>query len=133
MATIRHELSGDIRVIAIDAVHLVDGAMIEQCYREIIELLDKTEESQALLHFGRVAFMSSSALGMLVRINKKCKEYSIALKLCGISPDIRQVFKITGMDKIFDIHDEASQAVEAFRKSGLGLSRKRRPSSYDIS
>jgi anti-anti-sigma factor len=132
MALIKHEVKGDVRVIAIDAVRFVDEAAIEQCKREIIELLDKTEESNVLLHFGRVTFMSSAALGMLIRVHKKCKEYDIALKLCNISPDIRQVFKITSMDKIFDIHDDASQAIESFRKSGQSLLRKKGPSSYEV-
>ena len=76
MAVIKHEAKGDVRVIAID-VRFVDEAAIEQCKREIMELLDKTEESNVLLHFGRVTFMSSAALGMLIRVNKKCKEYNI--------------------------------------------------------
>ena len=91
---------------------------------EILELLDKTEESNVLLHFGRVTFMSSAALGMLIGVNKKCKEYKIALKLCDISPDIRQVFTITGMEKIFDIHEDAAQAMESIKKSGQSFFRK---------
>jgi anti-anti-sigma factor len=132
MALIKHEIKGDVRVVAIDAVRFVDEGAIEQCKREIIELLDKTEEANVLLHFGRVTFMSSAALGMLIRVHKKCKEYDIALKLCNISPDIRQVFKITSMDKIFDIHDDAAGAMEAFRKSGRTQPRKHGQTSYEV-
>jgi anti-anti-sigma factor len=132
MATIRDELMGEVRVIIIDVVRLLDGAVIEQCYREIIALLDKTEESNVLLHFGRVTFMSSAALGILVRINKKCKEYQIALKLCCIAPEIVQVFKITGLNKVFEIHADTASAMEAFQKSGQLYFRKRRPKSYEV-
>ena len=99
MALIKHEVKGDVRVVAIDVVRLVDEAMIDQCKQEILEVLDTTEESNLLVHFGRVTFMSSAALGMLIRVNKKCKEYDVVLKLCNISPDIRQVFKITAWTK----------------------------------
>ena len=95
MTSIRHEPKGEIRVIIIDEARLLEGAAIDQCYREIEEVLGKTEESYALLHFGRVTFMSSAALGMLIRVSKKCKEYKIMLKLCSISPEIRQVFKLS--------------------------------------
>src|SRR5271165_3382695 len=118
MILIKSEVKDEIRIIFIDAPRLVDGPGIDQCSREIIELLDKTEEKHVLVHFGRLAFMSSSALGMLVRVNKKCKEYKISLKLCNISPDIYQVFKITGLDKIFSIHADASDAMAAFKKGG---------------
>ena len=132
MALIKHEAKGDVRVIVIDVVRLVDEGVIEQCKREIIELLNTTEEGNVLLHFGRVTFMSSAALGMLIRVSKKCKEYEAALKLCNISPDIRQVFKITSMDKILDIHEDAAGAMESFRKSGRSLFRKNRPPSYEV-
>ena len=76
--------------------------------------------------------MSSAALGMLIRVNKKCKEYKVSLKLCGISSDIREVFKITGMDKIFEIHADLSEALAAF-KGGGGMSfRKAKPTSYEV-
>jgi anti-anti-sigma factor len=132
MALIRHELMGEVRLIVIDEQRLLDGGAIEQCYREIIAVLDKTDESNVLLHFGRVAFMSSAALGILVRINKKCKEYQISLKLCGIAPEIGQVFKITGLDKIFEIYADPAQAMEAFQKAGQLYFRKRRPKSYEV-
>jgi anti-anti-sigma factor len=132
MTLVKSELKGEIRVIVIDVQRLVDQAVIDQCYREIIELLDKTEEKHALLHFGRVAFMSSAALGMLVRVSKKCKEYSVTLKLCNISPDIFQVFKITGLDKVFSVYPDASNALEAFKTSGDLLFRNKRETRHDL-
>jgi anti-sigma B factor antagonist len=117
MALVKAELMSGIRVILFDTERLLDGVEIDQCYREIVEILDKTKENYVLLHFGRVKFMSSAALGMLIRVLKKCKEFKIKLKLCNISPEEYEVFQITGMNKIFDIHDDASQAMEAFKKS----------------
>lgn len=132
MALVKSEVKNEIRIIFIDVPRLVDGAAIEQCSREIVELLDKTEEKHVLLHFGRVAFMSSAALGMLVRLHKKCKEYEISLKLCNITPDICQVFKITGLDKVFSIHADASDAIEAFKASGQSFFRTQRETRHDL-
>jgi anti-sigma B factor antagonist len=132
VAIIKQVVKGEVRVISIDEVRLVDEVALAQCYREIVDVLDKTEESCAVLHFGRVTFMSSSALGMLTRVNKKCKEYKIALKLCSFAPDIRQVFKITGLEKLFDIHEDVNQAMGAFKKSGLLSFKKKAPESYEV-
>ena len=132
MAMVKHEVKGEIRVIVIDEARLVDAAMIEQCFREIVAVLDKSEERHVLLHFGRLTFMSSMALGMLIRVNKKCKEYKIALKMCNITPDIRQVFKLTSMDKLFEIHDDAADAMAAFKASGQMFFRDKRPTSYEV-
>ncbi len=132
MALIKSELKGEIRVISIDAVQFVDAAAIDQCYREIVELLNKTEEKHVLLHFGRVAFMSSSALGMLVRLNKKCKEFGISLKLCSIAPEIREVFRITNLDRVFEIHADADDALQATKAGGGLFFRTRRETRHDL-
>jgi anti-anti-sigma factor len=132
MASIRTEIKGEIRIIFIDVPRFVDGAVIEQCYREMLELLNKTEERHVLLHFGRVVFMSSMALGMLVRLHKKCKEYEISMKLCNISSDIAQVFKITGLDRVFSIYPDASDAMEAFKSSGELFHRASRETRHEL-
>jgi len=132
MTIIKSEVKDEIRIVVFDVQRLVDGPGIDQCSREIIDLLDKTEEKHVLLHFGKLAFMSSAALGMLVRVNKKCIEYKISLKLCNISRDIYQVFKITGLDKIFSIHADASDAMEAFKKGGQMFFRRQRETQHEI-
>ncbi len=133
MAVIKQQLKGEVRLLAIDAVRLVDVETIDQCYREIAAILDKSEESHVLLDFGRVGFMSSMALGMLIRVNKRCKEYKVSLKLCGIAAEIQQVFKITGMDKIFDIRADADSAIAAMKETGGMFFRKKKPASYEVS
>jgi anti-anti-sigma factor len=132
MALIKHEVTGEVRLILIDEPRLLEAPAIEQCFREISEVLAKTEECNVLLHFGKVTFMSSSALGMLIRLNKKCKEFKVNLKLCNIAPEIRQVFKITGLDKVFDICADPVQALEGFKKSGQLYYRKKAPTSYEV-
>jgi len=132
MAKIQHTAKGEIRVIAFDETRLVDEAALDQCFREIVAVLGKTEESHAVLHFGRVTFMSSSALGMLLRVSKKCKEFKIDLKLCNIAPDIREVFKITGLEKVFDIHEDVDQAIRAVQKRGRLFFRKKAPDRYSV-
>ncbi len=132
MQAIRQELMGEILVIFIDTERLLDGPAIDVCLREIVGVLEKSEGNYVLLHFGRVTFMSSAALGMLIRVNKKCAEFKIMLKLCNIAPDIRQVFKITGLDKVLEIYADASQAMEAFKKSGKLSFRTPRATSYEV-
>ena len=115
MALIKEELMSGVRVILFDTEKLLDGVEIDQCYREIVAVLDRTQEHKVLLHFGRVKFMSSAALGMLIRVLKKCKEFKVMLKLCNISPEEYEVFQITGMNKLFDIHNDAAGAMAAFK------------------
>ncbi len=133
MPIIKQEVKGEVRLLSIDATRLVDTEAIDQCYREVAAALDQSEEGCVLLDFSRVGFMSSMALGMLVRVNKRCKEYKVSLKLCGIVPEIMQVFKITGMNKIFDIHANAEAAIASLKGTGGMFFRKKKPASYEVS
>jgi anti-anti-sigma factor len=131
MALVRSEVKGEVLIIFFEESRMVDPLHIEQCYREIIEVLDKSQEPGLLLHFGHVAFLSSSALGILIRISKRCKQYKTTLKLCNIIPNIFQVFKITGLNKVFEIHADAAEALASFKPSGLS-SRKLGETTYDV-
>ena len=51
-------------------------------------------------------------------LHKKCKEFKVQLKLCAISSDIHQVFKITKLDKLFSIEADEAAARKAFMKKG---------------
>lgn len=98
---------------------LLDEARIEQLEKEILQAIEKSTEEKVVIDFAKVEFMSSSMLGKLVRIHKKCKEFKAKLKFCSISKDILEVFKITRLDKLFDIEPDAAAAAKAFSKRGF--------------
>lgn len=109
----------DILIIQVQDPRLVDDSVLEQLEKDIMELVDRSEEHRVIIDFAPVQFMSSSMLGKLVKIHKKCKEYKAKLKLSGVSSDILQVFKITKLDKLFDIEKDLETARKAFLKRGL--------------
>ena len=86
---------------------------------DITEALGKSDEDNIILDLSQVRFMASAMLGKLVQLNKKSKEWKANLKLCGISKDIYEVFKITKLHKVFDIEKDEAAARKAFQKRGL--------------
>ena len=108
----------EILTICLKDSRILEEAKLEQLGADIIEMLNKKSEERVILDFRNVQFMSSSMLGKLVQIQKKCKEFKVHLKLCSISPDIRQVFKITKLDKLFEIEADEAAARAAFMKRG---------------
>jgi anti-sigma B factor antagonist len=115
-SAIKSESQGGVLVVSFTESRILDEAKIRQVGDELVSTLNKTDEEKLLLDFRGVSFMSSAMLGTLVRFHKKCKEFKVRLKLCNIAPDIFTVFKITRLDKVFDIHDDASAAQAAFQK-----------------
>lgn len=98
---------------------ILDENQLETVTREVLAQLDKSTEEKVILDFYPVQFMSSSMLGKLVMIHKKCKEFKVKLKLSGISSDIREVFKISRLDKLFDIEPDEATARKKFLRRGL--------------
>ena len=116
MASIASAANGDVRVIQFTDPRILEEAKIRQIGDELIALLEKTDEEKILLDFRGVDFMSSSMLGTLIRFQKKCKEFKAELKMCRIAPEILKVFKLTRLDKVFDICADPEAASESFGK-----------------
>jgi anti-sigma B factor antagonist len=107
-----------ILTVVFDDARILDETKLEELGRELLETLNKTTEERVILDFRNVKFMSSSMLGKLVQVHKKAGEFKVKLKLCSIDPEIRQVFKITKLDKLFDIEADEASARAAFMKKG---------------
>jgi anti-sigma B factor antagonist len=107
-----------ILTVVFDDPRILDETKLEELGRELIETLNKTTEERVILDFRNVKFMSSSMLGKLVQVHKKAGEFKVKMKLCSIDPEIRQVFKITKLDKLFDIESDEASARAAFMKKG---------------
>lgn len=107
-----------ILTIVFDDARILDEVKLEQLGTDLLDELNKTTEERVILDFRNVKFMSSSMLGKLVQVNKKCGEFKVKLKLCSIDPEIRQVFKITRLDKVFDIASDEAAARQAFMRRG---------------
>ena len=117
MSLTSYTKDGILTIVFKDA-RLLDETELDKVGAELLELLNKTSEERVILDFRNVKFMSSSMLGKLVQIHKKANEYKVKLKLCSIDAEIRQVFKITKLDKLFDIEPDEPSARTAFLRRG---------------
>ncbi|MCK5565064.1 MAG: STAS domain-containing protein [Planctomycetes bacterium] len=79
----------------------------------VMPLIEKTDGVNLIINFRNVKFLTSSALGLLIRISKKAYENNGKMLLCTISPKIYQIFEITRLDKVFSIYDTQAQALES--------------------
>ncbi len=94
---------------------IVDSATIEQLGDELTGLVINEKKNMLLLNFDSVEFMSSAALNKLISLNKKVKDAAGQLKLCCLRPEIGEVFKITRLDRVFDIRKDEASGLSAFK------------------
>jgi anti-sigma B factor antagonist len=117
-AHLNTEVHGDVRVAYLREARILDEATIQEIGAALTQLVNQTTDQKLVLNFQNVKFMSSAMLGKLVALNKLCKNSKVALKLSNISPDIMQIFKLTALDKVFDISPDEATALAAFASKG---------------
>lgn len=97
-------------------VSFVDEKILEEMdIRALQESIMSVIESASgginlVLDFSNVRFLSSAVLGLLIRVLKRICEQEGQLKLCNINPKIYEVFKITRLNKTFDIYEDVESA-----------------------
>jgi anti-sigma B factor antagonist len=108
------EYHDDIVIAQLTDERILEEADIQSLESALMPVIDSQPNLKLLLDFSNVKYLSSSVLGLLIRASKKIYENNGQLKLCSISPKIMEVFKITRLNKIFEIYDNQDQALAEF-------------------
>lgn len=109
---IRHE-GGVHRAEFVDR-SILDESVIKQIGDELFEIINDNDNPKLILNFRHVDHLSSSALGTLITVNNKVKAREGQLRLAEIDTQIREVFSITKLDTLFQIHETEEQAFNSF-------------------
>ena len=70
-------------------------------------------EGAVVLDCEELSYISSAGLRAILRIAKDLKARPVKFVLCSLSEPIREVFQISGFDKIINIHADRGGAVSA--------------------
>jgi len=70
-----------------------------------------------VIDLGRVHWMNSSGLGILIRALKTIRERQGSLKLARLTQKIRDILTITKLMLVFRTYDTVEEAVHSFDKS----------------
>ena len=109
---------GDVSVVRFHDKKIMEDPGIQELGRELFDLVECDNRKKVLLDFSGVSFMSSAALGKLVTLFKKSHSNGSDLKLCGIHPEVIDVFSVTRLDRLFDIRTDESDGLVAFEAAG---------------
>ena len=104
-------------------VHFADAKVIDQrsinlIGSELTEMVEKAGTMKMLINMENVQYLSSAVLGKLISLHKALRTKKGSLRLCNIAAPIFEVFEITRLDKVFDIHKSEDEALDAFRLGG---------------
>src|ERR1700738_1865261 len=105
---------GDVTVVNFTDRKILDEQNIQVIGEQLFSLVDEVGRRKLLLNFANVEYLSSAALAKLITLTKKLQQVGGGLILCNISEQIYEVFEITKLNKLFNIHREEQEALQAF-------------------
>ncbi|MGB0960514.1 MAG: STAS domain-containing protein [Halocynthiibacter sp.] len=104
------EISDKIQIITVNDTR-IDAAVAVQFKNDIRALADE-DIDRLILNLEHVAFLDSSGLGAVVAtlklLNDRC-----SFELAGLTETVAKVFRLTRMDMVFTIHENAADAAHS--------------------
>lgn len=107
--------SDGITVVSFNDRNILEEANIQAIGDEVSAIVESQAIPKILINFEGVEHLSSAALGTLITINNKVRQKGGQLRLAHIDPQIYEVFIITKLNKLFQIHDTREQAQASFK------------------
>ncbi len=88
-------------VKVIQPTGVLDGIKGNELRREVGDILG-TGADVVLIDFQNITFMNSTGLGAVISALKAVKAAGGKLFICSVSEEVKMLFELTKMDRIFD-------------------------------
>jgi anti-sigma B factor antagonist len=83
-----------------------------QCRRALADLID-AGYVDLVVDLDRLDFLDSSGLGVLVGVLRKARAHGGTVRLVCVRPNMLNLFRTTGLGKVFDIYPARSAVQQA--------------------
>jgi len=107
-----HEPSGDVGIVRL--VGRLDSGTAPSAEESFTQVLTGGVPHLAV-DLSKLEYISSAGLRVLLVMAKKVQQANGKVVLFGLAPNVREVFSISGFDRIFSIQADAESAVAAAR------------------
>jgi anti-sigma B factor antagonist len=88
--------------------------------KDVINGLIDKEKTKVVLNLKAVDHINYLSIGVLVERLRLLRNLNGDLKLAGMSPFVRDIFKVVGMDQFFEEYMSLEDAIESFDEDWEG-------------
>ena len=96
--------------------HELRSDLVEQIRPQALRLLDEGHR-RVLIDLQHVAFLESTALGLIIQLGAKLSRMSGKLALCGARPDVARLFKAPLFPFAIDLYADRDSALQMLNAS----------------
>ena len=90
----------------------IDGVNARD-FEEALKNAISGDDSTVVMDLAGLSYISSAGLRVILLIAKTLRKRNADLMLCSLSDPIREVFEISGFDKIISVHASREKALAA--------------------
>ena len=105
---------GDVTVVGFTGPNIFHTSDVEELNRALTDLVETQHRSRLLLNLEGVQYLSSSMLVNLINLSRRIEKERGTLKLCGLSAVLRDTFRVSKLDRYFEIFPGESEALARF-------------------
>ena len=104
-----HEF-GDRTVITFPGPRVVlDEQNTHTTGEQLLALVERHKASWFLVDMRNVTYLTSTALGLFLRLRRELHARGSRLTLCHLGPQLQEVFQVTNLHNLFDIRHRAEE------------------------
>jgi anti-sigma B factor antagonist len=109
---LKTETNGGIVVLSVREERL-DAHNSDELKLEVNRLFESGTKN-LLVDLKEVRFIDSSGLGVLVSGFKNASTHTGSIKLCSLQTQVRSMFELTRLHRVFDIYQTIDEALESY-------------------
>jgi anti-sigma B factor antagonist len=104
------------QVVEFRVASLMDPPVLEEIGTNLNKLVDEEDRRILILDFAKVEYLSSQAIGIVIALHRKLAALPHSkLLLCGVTPRLMELLRITRLDKVLTIKPTQNEAVNSVR------------------
>jgi len=105
---------GDVTILKCDGS--LDADNIPVFKKSTYDMLDKGTV-KFVLDASKLDFVDSMGLGVLISLLRRVKQKDGDVKIASLTPEVKTIFEITRLYRLFDVSDSAKEAVNKFKEN----------------
>lgn len=110
----------DVTVARFQESALLDPIRIQNVGNALYDLVEQQRCLRLILDFTSVRSLSSSMLGVLLTLKNKLDDAGGRVVVCGLAKDLRRLFEMTALHKVFQFAPDTEQALASFGVNAAG-------------
>ena len=88
----------------------IDGVNARD-FEEAMKAAISEDDNAVIMDLGELSYISSAGLRVILLIAKGLRKRNAEFMLCSLSDPIREVFEISGFDKVIPVHASRADAL----------------------